>query len=177
MPVVLSEVGSITLRAEHDLLVSEAGQDAVAVGIVDGIAAFLADRSLAVRIGLADETVGAYPEAVPGDGPPFWPDAAPADAFRVRVTNTGTEPLPAGAELVSGWEATDGPYLARAPEALAPIGPALPALEPGESAVVTVELPLPTGGDRAVAWISLQVRRATASDWGSAPLQLSSEPR
>ena len=40
MPVVLYEVGSITLRAEHDLLASEAGQQTVAAGLFDGLASF-----------------------------------------------------------------------------------------------------------------------------------------
>ena len=54
MPVVLSEVGSITLRSEHDLLASPRGQQAVAEGLLDGIAGFFAERELAARIGLAD---------------------------------------------------------------------------------------------------------------------------
>jgi hypothetical protein len=75
---------------------------------------------------------------------------------------------------VAGWEATDQPYLARSPESVEPIGPELPALEPGDSVVVTVELPAPSE-DASVAWISLSVDGATTADRGSAPLQLSSE--
>ena len=69
MPVVLSEVGSITLRSEHDLLASPDGQQAVAEGLLDGIASFFAERELAARIGLADEPVGQAPQPVAGRRP------------------------------------------------------------------------------------------------------------
>jgi hypothetical protein len=174
MPVVLSEVGSISLREEHDLLVSEAGQEAVAAGIADGVAAFFADRELAARIGPADEPVGERPDAVPGDGPPFWAPTVPGGRLTLRVTNTGIEAWSAGARLVAGWEASDEPYLARAPESLDPIGPDLPALEPGESVVVDVELPPVPDAERALAWISLRVQGENFADRGSPALQLSS---
>ena len=96
MPVVLSEVGSITLRAEHDLLVDEAGQDAVAAGIAEGLAGFFAERELAGRIGLADEPVGQAPEPVDGSGPPFWAPVTPGGPLQLRLTNTGSADWPAG---------------------------------------------------------------------------------
>jgi N-acetylmuramoyl-L-alanine amidase len=175
MPVVLSEVGSITLRSEHDLLASPDGQQAVAEGLLDGIAAFLGERELAGRIGLADEAVGLAPEPVAGDGPILWAPVAPDGPIALRLTNTGTAAWPPGAELVAGWTVSDQPYLARAPDALAPLDLEIPALAPGESVVVSAELPQsPT--DRAVAWISLRSEGTTLAELGSPALQLSSEP-
>jgi N-acetylmuramoyl-L-alanine amidase len=174
MPVVLAEVGSITLRAEHDLLVEAAGQDAVAAGILEGLASFFAERELAARIGLADEPAGQAPEAVDGTGPPFWAPQLPDGALELRLTNTGSADWPAGIELVAGWEATDQPYLPRAPKDLAALDVEVPPLAPGESFVVTVALPPVPDSARAVAWISLSDGGATLADAGSPALQLSS---
>ena len=173
MPVVLAEVGSINLRAEHDLLVSPEGQAAVAAGLFDGLAAFFGERELAGRIALADSGAG-VPEPVEGDGPPFWAPVAPDGPFRLRLTNTGTETWPAAMQLVAGWEATDQPYLRRAPQALDGLDAEVPALGPGESVIVEVELP-PAPEDRAVAWISLMGEDATLADRGSPALQLASQ--
>ncbi|HEX5039266.1 MAG TPA: N-acetylmuramoyl-L-alanine amidase [Candidatus Limnocylindria bacterium] len=174
MPVVLSEVGSITLREEHDLLASAGGQAAIAGGLFDGLARFFAGRPTAARIGLADATVGAAPVVVPGDGPPYWAPPAPDEPLRLRIWNTGTEAWAAGAELIGAWEETDQPYLRVAPEGLAPLGVELPALEPGESTTVEVGMPDPPAG-RAVAWISLEIDGESLSDLGSPALQVSSE--
>ena len=173
MPVVLAEVGSITLRAEHDLLVSPSGQDVVAAGLFDGLAAFFGERELAARIALADldHFDG---EPVPGDGPPFWASVVPDGPLELRVTNTGNAPWPAGTRLVAGWEATDEPYLARGPSDLEPVAPDVPDLGPGESVVLTVQLP-PAPRERAVAWISLMDGGATSADRGSPALQLSNQ--
>jgi N-acetylmuramoyl-L-alanine amidase len=174
MPVVLTEVGSITLRGEHDLLVAEEGQSAVAAGIRDGLATFFGERQLAGRIGLADAAAGVPPAAVEGDGPPYWPPVAPDSPVEVRLTNTGTAPWPDGTQLVAGWGRTDQPYLARSPEELKPLDARVPALEPGESVVLSVELPEPAAasGGRSVAWITLADRDRTLGDLGSPPLQL-----
>jgi N-acetylmuramoyl-L-alanine amidase len=174
MPGALAEVGSITLRAEHDLLASEAGMDAVADGLVAGIVEYFGARELAARIGLAATPPGTAPEPVAGTGPPFWPQVAPEGVVELRVTNTGTEAWSESSRLVAGWEETPMPYLAAPPEELAPIGPPIPPLEPGESVVVTAELPLPPGGVRAVAWVSLLVDGASLTDHGSPALQLAS---
>lgn len=174
MPVVLSEVGSITLRAEHDLLVSPAGQDAVATGLFDGLASFFAGRDLAARIGLADAPIGVAPTPVEGDGPPFWPAVADESPLRLRLTNTGTMEWPAGMELVAGWGETDLPYLPREPEAMASLDIDVPPLAAGESVVVVAELP-PQPAGRAVAWISLAAGNATLADHGSPALQLENE--
>ncbi|HSJ00199.1 MAG TPA: N-acetylmuramoyl-L-alanine amidase [Patescibacteria group bacterium] len=174
MPTVLAEVGSITLRAEHDLLASPAGHAAVADGLYAGLVDFFAQRDMAARIGLEDRTPGTPPDAVPGDGPPFWAPEVPDGPLRLRVTNTGTTAIEAGAELVAGWEPSDQPYLAAPPAQLAPIGEALPALQPGESIVVEAVLPQPPAGARGLAWISLLVGSTTLSELGSPALQLAS---
>lgn len=174
MPSALAEVGSISLRPEHDLLASAAGQDAVARGLFDGLLAHFGDRELAGRIGVAGETAWLAPEAVDGNGPPFWPPVAPDGRLELRLTNTGTADWPAGMELVAGWEAADRPYLAQAPDDLESLDVDVPSLAPGESLVVTVQLPPPPSGARAVAWISLRDGEATLADVGSPALQLSS---
>jgi len=168
MPVILAEVGSITLREEHDLLASERGQDAVATGLFDGLAAYLGAREAAARIEL--DGVAGTPEAVPGDGPPFWPEVVPDEPLRLRVTNTGTRAW-SDAVLVGGWSTTDEPYLRAAPDALEALVE-LPDLAPGESITLEIELPAPVGG-RAVAWISLRNGSTNLADEGSPALQVS----
>jgi N-acetylmuramoyl-L-alanine amidase len=172
MPSALAEVGSITLRAEHDLLVSADGQAAVAEGLFDGLAAYFDGRELAGRIALADAAIDATPRAIDGDGPPFWPAVVADGEVELRLTNTGTAAWPEGAVLVAGWERTDEPYLARAPDGLVPLDVEIPALAPGESVLVSVELPPRPGSERAVAWISLMDGSATLADRGSPALQL-----
>lgn len=174
MPTALAEVGSITLRAEHDLLSSAAGHAAVADGLQAGLTAFFAGRDLAVRIGLEGASFAA-PVAVQGDGPPFWSPRAPESPFRVRVINTGTNAIDAGAALIGGWGASDQPYLAAPPDGVGPISEPLPALRPGESVVVEAVLPEAPPGTRGVAWISLQVGGTMLSDLGVPALQLASE--
>jgi N-acetylmuramoyl-L-alanine amidase len=173
MPVVLAEVGSITLRAEHDLLADPTGQDAVARGLFEGIAAAIGARDVAARIGLAGEAPGTPPVAVPGDGPPFWAPSSDG-SVRLRVTNTGTATWGADVALVAGWETSEMPYLAAPPASLVELPVRIPPLAPGESVELDVELPpAPTG--RAVAWISLREGATTFADLGSPPLQLASE--
>ncbi len=170
MPAALVEVGSITLRAEHDLLADDRGQDAVADGLFDGLARFFADRPLAARISLADDD--RLPSAVDGLGPPFWPSVVDGADVRVRVTNTGTEAWSENAQLVGGWEESEEPYLRDAPE-LAVVGE-VPPLAPGESVVSIARLPAPPLA-RGVAWISLRVGQSNISDAGSPALQVSTE--
>jgi N-acetylmuramoyl-L-alanine amidase len=174
MPVVLSEVGSITLRSEHDLLASAGGQQAVAEGLLAGLATYLGERELAARIGLADEALGQVPQPVAGDGPIFWAPVAPEGPASLRLTNTGIAAWPSGVELVAGWTASDQPYLARAPSELEPLDVEVPLLAPGESVVVSADLP-PSPPGRAVAWISLMSRDTALADLGSPALQLSSQ--
>ena len=102
----------------------------------------------------------------------FWAPVLPDDPLRLRVTNTGTEPLDAGTRLVAGWEASDEPYLRAAPAVLDEVGDPLPALAPGESATVEINLPEPPTESRALAWISLSVGATTLADAGAPALQL-----
>jgi len=145
----------------------------VAAGLFDGLAAFFGERELAGRIGLADAGPS-QPMPVEGDGPMYWPPVAPDGPVKLRLTNTGAAAWASGMELVAGWEETDQPYLAFAPEELAPIDIGVPALAPGESVVVDVTLPSPPAA-RAVAWISLWSGGKTLADHGSPALQLSSK--
>ncbi len=174
MPVVLSEVGSITLRAEHDLLASDTGQAAVAAGLFDGIAAFFEDRPVAARIGLAGAADGVPPSAVPGDGPPFWATSVPDGPVRLTLTNNGTGAWASDLDLVAGWQETDQPYLAFPPDTLEPLTVAVPPLAPGESVTFDVMLPAAPDG-RSVAWISLREGSELFSGLGSPALQLSGE--
>ncbi len=178
MPGILTEVGSMSLEAESQLLATPAGYQAVAAGIFDGIGRYLASRSLAARIDalIPGGEAGAQPTAVPGDGPPFWPPVAPASGqLTVRLVNTGNDPWPAGMRVAAGWGTTPMPYLAAAPDGLAPLDIPVPALKPGESVELPVTLPpAPTGG-RAVVWITLVDPAGTPiSASGSTPLQLGS---
>lgn len=174
MPGVLAEVGSITLRQEHDLLASAAGQEAVAGGLFEGLAAFLAQRRLAARIALEGTVPGGRPPTVDGDGPPFRAQPLPAGPTRLRLTNTGSESWPADIELVAGWQASDLPYLPVAPDSLESMPAAVPALAPGESVVVEVDLRR-SPRDRSVVWVSVRGGGELFSDLGSPALQLALE--
>ena len=140
MPVVLTEVGSITLRAEHDLLVSAEGQAAVAAGLFDGLAAFFGERELAGRIGLADAGHAPQPEAVEGDGPPFWPPVAPDGPVRAapHEHRDGRVARGHGARRRLGGDRPAVPAPAP-PSSCEPLGVEMPALAPGESVVVSVD--------------------------------------
>lgn len=176
MPVVLSEVGSITLREEHDLLASDEGQAAIAQGIVDGLGAWFETRAVAARIGLADVLAGTPPDAVPGDGPPFWAPVVEVTApLRLRLTNTGADAWPSGTALVAGWATSDAPYLRQEPEQLEALDVEVPALEPGASVELEVQLPPAPGGGRALAWISLSDGSATFADLGAPALQVATQ--
>jgi hypothetical protein len=178
MPAVLSEVGSITLPAEHDLLLSPDGQAAVAQGIATALEHYFADRPLAVRFDalLSGGDAGTVPLAVDGNGPPFWapelPRADLAAGLSVRLTNTGTEPWPDKLRMLAGWEPSAEPYLRRAPAALDDIGLDVPLLAPGESVVLVIKQEVPVS-ERGMLWVTLANEQASFSDLGSAPLQLS----
>ncbi|MGI8930653.1 MAG: N-acetylmuramoyl-L-alanine amidase family protein [Candidatus Limnocylindria bacterium] len=174
MPAVLSEVGSITVRAEHDLLASAEGQQAAATGLFHGIARWFADRPLAARIALADVAAGAVPEVVGGTGPPFWASVVEGTSVELQLTNSGTASWPSGGRLLAGWEATDQPYLRAAPLSVSALDLEVPELAPGESVNLHVVLPQPPGG-RAVAWISLKVGERILADEGLPALQVSTE--
>jgi hypothetical protein len=175
MPGALAEVGSITLREEHDLLASADGQEAIARGLFEGLAAYFETRPLAARIGPEAESPGDHPEPRTGVGPPFVAPAAGSPELRLRLTNTGTAAWPSGMAIVAGWEATELPYLPQPPAELVALDPEVPALEPGESVVVSVDLPAPPEG-RAVAWVGLRAGSDLLADSGSPALQVSSQP-
>jgi N-acetylmuramoyl-L-alanine amidase len=171
MPSVLTEIGSITLPAEQELLSSPDGQAAAAGGIYRALAAHFAARELAVRIDLPAQDPGAAPEPVEGDGPMFWAPSVQAGAQAVRLTNTGARSWPDGSELLLGWEASEEPYLRLPPEELAPLEIEVPPLEPGESVELTLELEAP-GSGRHLAWITLVTADGVLADLGSPPLQV-----
>ena len=166
MPAILVEVGTITLPEEHELLLGEEGASAAARGIFGGLAAWFAERDLAGRIAVDGAEVGRLPEALPGDGPPYRAEPVAGGPLRLRVTNTGTRAWEPGARLVVGSVASDVPYHYGLPEEVTPVGPALPALAPGEAAVVAVDPPA------GLAWFSLRIGSENLADHGSPALQL-----
>ena len=174
-PGVLSEVGSISLADEQDLLVSDRGQQMVAQGIEQGLARYFAARPLSVRYDalVPGGEAGVAPVAAVGDGAPFLVPELPADATRlpIRLTNNGSQAWPAGLELRAGWQASDAPYLATAPE-LQALDVTVPPLQPGESVEVSAELASPPGDGRALLWMSLADGTQLLSDAGSPALQL-----
>jgi N-acetylmuramoyl-L-alanine amidase len=180
MPAVLTEVGSITLAAEHDLLLSPDGQAAAAQGIAHGIEAYFGNRPLAVRFDalIPGGEAGTVPTAVGGSGPPFWAPglrrAELAVGVPVRLTNTGTQPWPDDLRVLAGWETSAEPYLREAPGTLDDVGLNVPPLAPGESVVLVVKLDVPVA-ERGILWVTLGAGEVSFSDLGSAPLQLSTE--
>ncbi len=174
MPSILSEVGSITLRDEQDLLVSAEGRRAAAEGILAALASHFSERPLAAAYLMPEleAAPGAAPVAVPGQGPPFWPPATADDEVLVKIINTGNRPWPAGMQLLGGWQASEQPYLRVPPASLEPtgIGP-LPALAPGEALQIWVPLPQHRS-ERGVAWITLAGDGGPLTELGSPPLQV-----
>ena len=180
MPAVLSEVGSLSLEAEGELLATTAGQQAAATGVYEGIAAYLADRPLAGRIDaeVAGGAAGTVPTAEAGTGPPFWapllsPAASGGYRFSVRLTNTGVEPWPSGMHLVAAWGPSSGPYLAAAPQGLEPLAAEVPALGAGESVILPIAMDAPSGDVRHVLWMTLRTAAGQLfTDLGEPALQL-----
>ena len=177
MPAILSEVGSVSLEAEAELLATDAGRQAAARGVFDGIAAYFAQRPLAARIEPAlGQAAPSQPQPASGSGPPFWPPILPGDGqLAVRLFNTGTAAWPADLRLAVGWGATAAPYLAAAPTSVAALPVTVPALGPGASVELNLTPPRPPSG-RQVAWITLLAgdgRPLTQS--GSPPLQLATQ--
>lgn len=173
MPSTLTEVGSISLRAEQDLLVSGEGQAAVGEGVYRGIRDYLAARSQAVRYDAPQATEA--PPAV--DGALDQARILPGGELELVLTNRGTDGWPAGLELVAGWEASELPYLPSAPGQLQALDVDVPSLEPGESVRLAVTLPIPDAAERQVAWITLRGPRGSYADLGSPALQLASAGR
>lgn len=177
LPAVLSEVGSITLAAEQDLLLSPVGQTAVAQGIATALGSYFGERQLAVRYDalIPLGAAGAVTEPVGGSGPPYWPTglrrAEWARGLALRLTNTGTASWPPGLRLLGGWETSDQPYLRQAPAELSDLAVDVPPLAPGESVRVVVRMALPAV-ERGIVWITLTRGDVPFTDLGSPPLQL-----
>jgi N-acetylmuramoyl-L-alanine amidase len=177
MPSILTEVGSINLKAEQNLLASEAGQRAAAEGIFEAFTRHFGARPLAVSYLLPElePSPGTVPSAVPGEGPPFWLPVAPSDELVVRLTNAGSQPWPADLQLIGGWQASDQPYLRLPPDSLEPLlSEAIPPLAPGEAVDVRVTLPA-SGSARGVAWITLAGADGPLTDLGLPPLQVATK--
>ena len=168
MPGTLSEVGSISLRAEQDLLTSEAGQLAAAQGVYRGLADFIGSRRQAVRYDVA----GAGAPVDDPDGPPASAPLMPGGQVALTLTNRGTDAWPAGLHLVAGWQASELPYLPTPPDTVAELPDAIPALEAGESVTLEIAPPPFAGSGRAIWWVSLQGPGGPYTDLGSPPLQL-----
>ncbi len=101
MPSVLTEVGSITHRAEQDLLASTSGQRAAAQGIFAALQGMLANRALGVayQVPALEPMPGTLPVAQAGDGPILWaprrarrPADHPAHQHRERSVAGGRHP-------------------------------------------------------------------------------------
>jgi hypothetical protein len=167
----------MSLEAESELLASDAGRQAAARGVYDGLVAWFGARPLAVRYDalIPGGEAGTAPAAVGGEGPPFWAtdlgSAAAGEAIGLRLTNTGSEAWPAGVELLVGWSASDAPYLAEAPGVLEPLDVTVPALDAGESVLLELPLTAPVGA-RSIAWITLAGPDGPFTDLGSPALQL-----
>jgi N-acetylmuramoyl-L-alanine amidase len=181
LPAVLSEVGSMSLEAESELLATDAGRRAVASGLYLGIRAWLADRPLAVRYDalIAGGEAGRARPVQPGDGPPFAAASVasvPPAGLPVRLTNTGNRAWPAGLQLLAGVEPSDAPYLADPPSGLQPAAVEVPPLQPGESVALTVPLEV-TAGSRSLVWVTLaDASGEPFTDLGSPALQVALEP-
>ena len=175
MPSVLTEVGSITHRAEQDLLASESGQRAAALGIFDALQQLFANRAAgaAYLLPAVEPAPGTPPTAVDGDGPMFWAPQVAAGPMTVRLTNTGNQPWPNDLTVAGAWEASDQPYLRVPPKALVPLlDDALPALAPGESVDVVISVPEAGTSGRLLGWITLVDGTRAWTEMGIPPLQV-----
>jgi hypothetical protein len=178
MPGVLTEVGSITYAAEHDLLGSAEGQAAAARGIFAALAGYLNQRPFSVRYDalVADGEGGRLAAVVDGLGPPYWAAtlsaADLADGLPLMLTNTGSQAWPAGLRLLAGWGASDQPYLPAAPDAVEPLLLSIPALAPGEAVELRLPVTVPDTAGRQVLWVTLAGADGPWTQMGVAPLQL-----
>jgi N-acetylmuramoyl-L-alanine amidase len=168
MPPVLTEVGSITLRAEQDLLTAPEGQSAAAKGVYDGIVAYLAQRPLAARY----DAPGAGVAPPPDDGPLEQARILPEGTTELVLTNRGMDVWPANLQLVAGWQASELPYLPSAPDRLDVLPVDVPSLAPGESVRLTVPLAAPNGAERQIGWITLRGSNVPWTDLGTPAIQL-----
>ena len=122
---VLTEVGSITLRQEQNLLASPPGQAGGGGWHLHGPGTLLQQSTAGGRLHPARAAAGAGDGSAPlaGDGPMYWPPTAAGDELLVRLTNTGSQAWPAGLHLDGAWQATEQPYLRVPPKELHPWSP------------------------------------------------------
>jgi N-acetylmuramoyl-L-alanine amidase len=182
MPGVLTEVGSMSLAAESELLASSDGQDTIAQSLFEAVAEWVAARPIGVRMDalIAGGTAGIPSEPIGESGPPYWPASLPATVgetseLTLRLTNTGASAWPDGLSLVVGWSTTEAPYLDAAPATLEDLVAAVPALAPGESVELAIQLVTPPADGRQVGWISLRDGTGPWSEHGLPALQLGLE--
>ena len=168
MPSVLTEVGSITLRAEQDLLTEDEGQSAAAEGVYDAIVAYLAQRPTAARY----DALGARVAPPPDDGALEQARILPEGTTELVLTNRGSEVWPANLQLVAGWQASELPYLPSAPDQLEALPADVPSLAPGESVRLTIALDPPARTGRQICWITLQGSNVPWTDLGSPAIQM-----
>jgi N-acetylmuramoyl-L-alanine amidase len=168
MPTVLTEVGSITLRAEQDLLTAAAGQAAAAEGVYQGVADYLGQRPLAARY----DAPGGRVAAPPDDGPLDQARILPEGTTELVLTNRGTEDWPANLQLVAGWQASELPYLPSAPDRLEALPVDVPPLAPGESVRLSVQLDPPSATERQIGWITLRGSNVPWTDLGTPAIQM-----
>lgn len=182
MPGVLTEVGSMSLAAESELLATEEGQDAIAESLFEAVVEWVAARPIGVRLDalVAGGQAGIASEPIGDSGPPYLPaslPAAPGETYQLtlRLTNTGATTWADGLSLVVGWSTTEWPYLDAAPATLEDLDTAVPALAPGESVELAIQLLAPIGEGRQLAWISLRDGAGPWAEKGLPALQLDLE--
>lgn len=168
MPSVLTEVGSISLRAEQDLLTGPDGQAAAAEGVYDGIVAYLSRRPLAARY----EAPGARVAPPLADGPLEQAPILPEGTTKLVLTNRGTEAWPTNLQLVAGWQVSELPYLPSAPDRLENLPVDVPPLAPGESVRLSVPLEAPAATGRQIGWITLRGPNVPWTDLGTPAIQM-----
>jgi N-acetylmuramoyl-L-alanine amidase len=177
LPAVLTEVGSITLSAEQDLLLTPAGQTAAAQGIANALGSYFEARPLAVRYDalIPLGAAGTVTDQVGGSGPPYWSTglrrAEWALGLPLRLTNTGNAPWPPALRLLGGWETSNQPYLRQAPAVVSDLAVDVPPLAPGESVQVVVRMSLPVM-ESGIVWVTLSQGNVPFTALGSPPLQL-----
>ena len=168
MPGTLSEVGSISLRAEQDLLSTAAGQAAAARGVYDGLAAYLGTRPQAVRYDVAGAAEPLAQSTGPLASAPLLPRQRPvahADEPRHRAVAR----RPAARRGLAGERAS---LPAERTSGTAPLDAEVPALGPGESVTLRLAVPPFDGPGRGIWWASLDGPAGSYADLGSPPVQL-----
>ena len=176
-PRILTEVGSMSLEAESELLASDAGTSGGRRASSTASRAYLADRPLAARFDalVPAVTAGARRPRCPAAARPSGRRSAPSDGALRRAPDQHRELGLAGRGCGSsqvGRRRHAVPCL-RAGRARAARCGRSPRSQPGESVELPVTLPAPAGAGRQVAWITLDGPDGTPlTASGSPALQL-----